>query len=471
MSEATPPVKEQPTIVNPMIGNFHTNRHPSLPISHREYHPLNQVDLGVLASGALMADSEDVVYTPIGGQVQLGERVDPSYPFEIAGLVEVPVPRKNQVMSFSQIPLMVHHQPPFSVDEADPIKECGYGRLPYSDDVIDSFHNTEKNTEMVLAVNAYDFIHDVLCDQGTAEIPNFIEEGIYQDLSFVRRDWCENDKRFMQLLPYVVLYKLIDDQISIFVYQRGKGTGEQRLAGGCSIGLGGHINPHDFINVVPNLKTSDRMDDGFLSHSVNGTYQRVIAEGFWTGIWNNVSRELGEEAVFTKGGRQLALHDIIYPQMPEEMSIEEWLHSKTVFFSDYRAGDVEKTHLGMFMAIRLPDDVNVATNEEQLIDVGFIKLRDLAVDDTFNVLPTRLECWSKSIIESITRTIAFNEEVGPAVYTDGPTSNKKIANGEHAIEGADLARIPQGQRWAHGTLSQIFGRQYKYYAMNAIVRM
>ena len=53
------------------------------------------------------------------------------------------------------------------------------------------------------------------------------------------RSTCETDQSLLQIIPYITLYdKTTKD---LFIYSRGKGSGEQRLAGKCSIGLGGHM--------------------------------------------------------------------------------------------------------------------------------------------------------------------------------------------------------------------------------------
>lgn len=50
---------------------------------------------------------------------------------------------------------------------------------------------------------------------------------------------CETDESLLQVIPYVTIFdKKTRD---IFIYRRGQASGEQRLAGKCSIGLGGHM--------------------------------------------------------------------------------------------------------------------------------------------------------------------------------------------------------------------------------------
>ena len=60
---------------------------------------------------------------------------------------------------------------------------------------------------------------------------------------FLPRPEAENDPRYKQLIPY----QLFCCQGRYFVYQRGGGVGEGRLAGRLSIGIGGHINSTDSV--------------------------------------------------------------------------------------------------------------------------------------------------------------------------------------------------------------------------------
>ncbi|MFZ5764066.1 MAG: phosphoesterase [Thermodesulfobacteriota bacterium] len=58
---------------------------------------------------------------------------------------------------------------------------------------------------------------------------------------FLPRSVAEHDPDFKQLIPY----QLFCWANRFFVYQRGGGVGEERLAGRFSLGIGGHINSVD----------------------------------------------------------------------------------------------------------------------------------------------------------------------------------------------------------------------------------
>ncbi len=61
---------------------------------------------------------------------------------------------------------------------------------------------------------------------------------------FIPRTSAENNPDFKQIIPYQLFYC----EQSYFVFQRGKKSGEQRLAGRLSLGIGGHINDKDSSN-------------------------------------------------------------------------------------------------------------------------------------------------------------------------------------------------------------------------------
>ena len=61
------------------------------------------------------------------------------------------------------------------------------------------------------------------------------------DLVYIHREQAEQDERFKQVIPYVVV-KVAN---KVFHYQRTKKGGESRLHDLWSVGIGGHINPID----------------------------------------------------------------------------------------------------------------------------------------------------------------------------------------------------------------------------------
>ena len=62
-----------------------------------------------------------------------------------------------------------------------------------------------------------------------------------------KRDFCETDPRFLQLIPYITVTAEIDGKLHYARYQRGSGSTEKRLTN-YSIGFGGHIEENLFNN-------------------------------------------------------------------------------------------------------------------------------------------------------------------------------------------------------------------------------
>lgn len=58
----------------------------------------------------------------------------------------------------------------------------------------------------------------------------------------LNRPECETMYDYVHLIPYITVVN--EETREIFVYSRGKGGGESRLHGKCSIGLGGHMEEH-----------------------------------------------------------------------------------------------------------------------------------------------------------------------------------------------------------------------------------
>lgn len=66
---------------------------------------------------------------------------------------------------------------------------------------------------------------------------------------YVQRTLAENSNQFLQIIPYVICKK--DDKY--LAYKRLRQSGEKRLHGYYSLGIGGHINENDgYINPIEN---------------------------------------------------------------------------------------------------------------------------------------------------------------------------------------------------------------------------
>lgn len=131
-------------------------------------------------------------------------------------------------------------------------------------------YEMEKQPEQVLAlhlpandVGPLDFVNG-LCNE-PFKIWSILQSILYSEkTSFFNRDEIEQDESYLQIIPYVIL----KHKNRVFAYQRTKKSGEKRLHGNWSIGVGGHIN------------NRDQVGDEF---------------GSCGAFWNCVDRELKEE--------------------------------------------------------------------------------------------------------------------------------------------------------------------------------
>jgi predicted NUDIX family phosphoesterase len=115
-------------------------------------------------------------------------------------------------------------------------------------DALDAQQKAELDTfdEEVLAVPT-DFVlkggffgkgEKICTDPG--KVKAFLE-GAVTRAGYLRRGEAEHDPEFLQVIPYCVLRRGKE----VFVYQRGKAGGEDRLHEKWSVGVGGHVNPGD----------------------------------------------------------------------------------------------------------------------------------------------------------------------------------------------------------------------------------
>ena len=105
----------------------------------------------------------------------------------------------------------------------------------------------EVHTERVLVVPT-ELFHRLGHFQGfSPEVDHYLDELLgSQHTSYRPRGEVEVDPGFKQLIPYVI-FRHIDDQgrVTVFQYTRGTGQGEGRLHSKRSVGIGGHISAVD----------------------------------------------------------------------------------------------------------------------------------------------------------------------------------------------------------------------------------
>ena len=198
----------------------------------------------------------------------------------------------------------------------------------------------------------------------------FEELGVFQGLSletdkylpvvtspartlYLQRSQAEQDRRFKQLIPYV----LIICQDKILRYRRGKGGGEARLHGFYSVGIGGHISEED---------------NDLLSGPV--------------GYEEGMKRELMEEAAIGVGDAGATACAVINDDSTE----------------------VGFVHFGVVHILRVPNE-DVAGRRSGIVAPEFIPIVDAMKD-----LPA-YESWSRFCLERLDELLRRSTARAPAV--------------------------------------------------------
>lgn len=205
----------------------------------------------------------------------------------------------------------------------------------------------------------------------SAEI--FYGNDINKNLVVSRRHELETNELYLQVLPYTVLLKGDPSDLKnarVVLYQRGKGTGEARLAGGHSIGFGGHVDLADIVSEKNTINLKET-------------------------VQINAIRELDEEAVFSVGlGHNVPPHD-----NPEIFKLH-WYGLLTD-----RSNAVGRVHVGVINLVFLPNDINVFDKEAELRIVGEATPGQLLAEQYPE--GQGLENWSKILLESfVAETVA-----------------------------------------------------------------
>ena len=105
------------------------------------------------------------------------------------------------------------------------------------------------------------------------------------NLVYRNRSEAEQDKRYKQLIPYV----LIICQRKILRYRRGRGGQETRLHGLCSVGVGGHISEEDHLL----FSSSGGYQDGMRRELMEEVAVAEVKEAA-VGVINDDSTEVGQ---------------------------------------------------------------------------------------------------------------------------------------------------------------------------------
>lgn len=197
--------------------------------------------------------------------------------------------------------------------------------------------------------------------------PKAFFECATRSLFIGRRAELETDERFGQVLPYIVLWQRRGPELRVFVYQRTKQVGEQRLAGMMSVGTGGHMDLLDM-----------RCDDKSVIDVV-ATFAVAI------------NREIEEEIAFRQTGG--CSGEVLFSELRQ--SHKEILPRFIGLIND-TSDAVGRVHYGCIFGAQVPDGFEPVCREAELKTIGWVCPSDAAGKGE-----GAFENWSKIVLDNI----------------------------------------------------------------------
>ena len=165
-----------------------------------------------------------------------------------------------------------------------------------------------------------------------------------KDIVIMQRAFLENEPKFRQLIPYVVVKQ--DDKY--LAYKRETAGGESRLHNLFSIGIGGHVDAVDAV------------------YDEKGVFQ--LQQTLSTGMYRELAEELGLTAADFQG-------------------------METIGYLAKNATSVDAVHLGIVLVAELKTEKAIASQEEALNLAGFLSVDEL--------LALNLESWSETVVHAL----------------------------------------------------------------------
>lgn len=204
-----------------------------------------------------------------------------------------------------------------------------------------------KKRELILTFDKT-LLGNIISEGLHAFADTYITAELMSDMTIIRPRYTAEpwDCGTVHPIPYVILYNDIED--SIFLYRRGSGVGESRLAGNTSCGIGGHVDVDQYNIDLPPMAM----------------------------IQDATNREINEE-------------------------LGQPISGKFEFIGTLydTSNDVGKVHLGMVAKKTIDQEAhpgcNIVTAESELHTIGFVKLSEIDVEcPEYN-----FENWSKIAIK------------------------------------------------------------------------
>lgn len=162
------------------------------------------------------------------------------------------------------------------------------------------------------------------------------------------RATCETDDTLLQIIPYITLFDSKTKEI--FIYQRGKASGESRLSGKCSIGLGGHMEVEDTsmplaemivleaareLNEEIGLPITSELESTLRQKLVSGNFgmmyntrtdvdKKHLAIAFFMAVDKDVIMSTPHEDDVITRGQWMGISEIFAAVDSESLEIEQW---------------------------------------------------------------------------------------------------------------------------------------------------
>jgi predicted NUDIX family phosphoesterase len=196
-----------------------------------------------------------------------------------------------------------------------------------------------------------------------------------------QRNMLEQNPDYRQFLPYMLISRMSAGVKEYLVYLRAKGTGEERLFGNASIGVGGHVDSNDTILDASNVLRFDQVIE--MAHT----------------------RELFEELCYGQRGTDVSTYtsmDVMSPTdgirlssyINNNTSVHGYIVETPAIGEDGKI-PVGLVHMAYVMEISLGDVIDATCNESAMELIGWMTSDQLAISTlTF-------ENWSKIIIEQL----------------------------------------------------------------------
>ena len=195
-----------------------------------------------------------------------------------------------------------------------------------------------KHQEHIIAVFAN------IAESVTGLVPNDAITICNKDVVIMQRALLEDDPRYRQLIPYVVV-KQGDKYLG---YERSTAGGESRLHHLYSVGIGGHVDAADAV------------------YDEQGIFQ--LSATLRAGMYRELQEELG-------------------------LGAEDFIAMQTLGYLVKNITAVDKVHLGIVLVAEVKPELVVESQEDALNLAGFMAPAQLAL------LP--LESWSETVVATL----------------------------------------------------------------------